>query len=161
MKDLDKTQVYDLRGITEEQAKDLYECLCCYEEGWNGLGYRHIIEVIEDSLVYFNHEWVLSDSKPTVHISTLFEQTYEQQLQEAKKKLEHYKKEVERLENESKTEEGDVCKFWNYFEGDFAIGILTAISEVDSTYECSGTTWFKHAKKLTEQEVINLLFKKS
>lgn len=167
MRDLDRTQVYDLRGITEEQARELLDWLVENDSGWSTLAsfddYYGFYTAIQDypSIKYTERScWHVSVSEHTIHISTLFEPTYEQQLQEAKNKLEHYKKEVERLENENRPKVGDVGKFWNYFEGDFVIGILTDISEGDSLCECSGITWFKHAKKVTEQEVIDLLFKK-
>lgn len=99
MKDLDRTQVYDLIGITEEQAKELYRRICERDKGWNDEDYRWLKE--DGSLEYIHPCWVLSGREPTTHILTLFEQPYEEQLQEAKKKLKHYKKEVERLENES------------------------------------------------------------
>lgn len=89
------------------------------------------------------------------------EPTYEQQLQEAKKQLDHYKKEIERLENESKPKINDVCKFWDNFESYFVIGILTEIDDSDFPYNVGDSVWLKNAKKLTEQEVIDLLFKKS
>lgn len=158
MKDLDKTQVYDLIGITEEQAKELYAWLLVNEEGWDDWGYENLIG--DDGLEYFHTEWGISSSKPTTHISALFEPTYEEQLQEAKKKLDHYKKEVERLENESKPKINDVCKFWNYFESDFVIGILTDTDESSCPYQAGGYAWYEHAKKVTEQEVIDLLFNK-
>src|SRR5699024_6323639 len=142
MKNLDKTQVYDLRGITEEQAKELYELLCCYNEGWSNGNYRWIRESF--SLEFARPFWTLSSSKPTTHISTLFEPTYEEQLQEAKKKLEHYKKEVERLEDESKPKINDVCKFWNDVEGDFFIGILTGADDSHFPYQVGAGGWFKH-----------------
>lgn len=159
MKDLDKTQVYDLRGITEEQAKELYEWLRSYDRDWFYWGHEKLIG--GGSLEYFYPEWLLSDSQPTTHISTLFEKSYEEQLQEAKKKLEHYKKEVERLENESKPKVGDVVKAWQSNENDFVIGILKSVDESVFPHYVGDSVWFKHARKLTEQEVIELLFNKS
>lgn len=156
---LDRTHVYDLRGITEDQVKELSDWLIRYDDGWYKLEYRRILE--DYSLEYSNTEWFLSGSKPTTHISTLFEKPYKQQLQEAKKKLEHYKKEVERLESESKPKVGDFCKFWDNFESDFVIGILTAREDSDFPYQVADCAWFKNAKTLTEQEVIDFLFKKS
>lgn len=158
MKDLDKTQVYDLIGITEEQAKELIEWLKDNDKGWDEFGYRRVIEGFP--LEYFDNEWSLSGSKTTTHISTLFEKSYEQQLQEAKKRLEHYKREIERLENESKPKVGDVCKFWYDVESDFFIGILTGTDDSNYPYQVGVGGWFKHAKKLTEKEVIDLLFNK-
>lgn len=158
MKDLDETQVYDLRGITEEQAKELYEWLRCYDRWRDRWEHRYIIE--GDSLEYYT-EWLISNRKPTTHISTLFEPTYEQQLQEAKKKLEHYKKEVERLENKIRPNINDVCKFWDNDESVFAIGTLSLIDDSDVPYNVGDSAWFKNAIKVTEQEVIDLLFKKS
>lgn len=159
MKDLDKTQVYDLRGITEEQAKELYRWLCQRDEVWGDISYRWLREDV--SLESHYSEWKLSGSKPTTHISTLFYQPYEQQLREAKKKLEHYKKEVDRLENESKPKVGDVCKFWFNNEDEFVISVLVDLRhEYTHGFE-SPTSFFKNAKKVTEQEVIDLLFKKS
>ena len=159
MKDLDKTQVYDLRGITEEQTNELYEWLCCYDEGWSDENYRWLRESF--SLEYIYPYWAISDRKPTTHISTLFEKSYEQQLQEAKKQLEHYKREVERLENEIRPNINDVCKFWDNDESVFAIGTLSLIDDSDVPYNVGDSAWFKNAQKLTEQEVVDLLFKKS
>lgn len=163
MKDLDKTQVYDLRGITEEQAKELYDWLRDYDSGWTADYYIFYWDIRKYISIKYTDitRWFLSDRKPTTHISTLFESTYEQQLQESKSQLERYKKEVERLENESKPKVGDVCKFWNYFESDFVIGTLTGIADGDFPYLVGESGWFKHAKKLTEKEVIDLLFNKS
>jgi len=167
MKDLDRTQVYDLRGITEKQAREILDWLVENDSGWV-TNYYNFYSAIQDytSIKYTDMtRWILSDRKPTTHISTLFEQTYEEKLQEAKKQLEHYKKEVKRLENESKNESkpkvGDVCKFWDYVESDFVIGILTDTFGEYPTYQVGRTAWFRNAKKLTEQEVIDLLFRKS
>src|SRR5690606_8288290 len=109
MKDLDKTQVYDLRGITEEQAKELLDWLVENDRGWatpesldDYDGFYGAIQEYKSIKYTGMADWFVSVSKPTTHISTLFEQSYEEQLQEAKKQLEHYKKEVERLESESK-----------------------------------------------------------
>ena len=158
MKELDKTQVYDLRGITEEQARGLLKWLKANDEGWERCAHYRLMEY--RSLEYRDFEWDVVNETPTTHISTLFEQSYEQQLQEAKKKLDHYKKEVERLENESKPKVGDVCKFWDFDEGVFIISELVQISEDSSPYLSCGDS-YRNAKKLTEQEVIDLLFKKS
>ena len=158
MKDLDKTQVYDLRGITEEQAKELLDWLNGIERGWDEFGYMHLMEDL--SLEYLYPEWVLGAREPTTHISTLFEQSYEQQLQEAKKQLDHYKKEVERLENESKPKVGDVAKAWNCNEKYFVVGVITFIDNTGFPYCICNREWFCNVKKLTEQEVIDLLFKK-
>lgn len=162
MKDLDETQVYDLRGITEEQAKELYDWLRDYDSGWVTDYYSFYWAIQKYISIKYTDmtRWFLSDRKPTTHISTLFETTYEEQLHEAKSQLEHYKKEVGRLENERKPKVGDVCKFWDYIESDFVIGILTDIDEVDDIYEGSRSTWSENAKKLTQQEVIGLLFDK-
>ena len=165
MKDLDKTQVYDLRGITEEQARELLDWLVEYDSGWetnHDFFYSAIQECTSIEHTEMTTRWHISNSNPMTHISTLFEQSYEEKLQEAIEKLEHYKKEVERLENESKTKVGDVCKFWYDVESDFFIGILTGIVGVSVfPYQAGGGEWFKNAKKVTEQEVIDLLFKKS
>lgn len=162
MKNLDKTQVYDLRGITEEQAKELHDWLVENDIGWVTDYYSFYWSIQKyKSLEYIYPEWMLGDREPTTHISTLFEKPYEQQLQEAKKQLDHYKKEVERLENESKPKINDVCKFWYDVESDFFIGILTGTDDSNFPYQLGAGGWFKHAKKVTEQEVIDLLFKKS
>ena len=158
MKDLDKTQVYDLRGITEEQAKELVEWIKANGEGWEHFNYDWVFEYI--SLGHSDSEWVYGDSEPTTHISTLFEKSYKEQLKEAKKQLEHYKKEVERLESEIKPKVGGVFKFWDSIESNFVIGTLTGIIGGDFTYLVGRTARFKNAKKLTEKEVIDLLFKK-
>ena len=163
MKDLDKTQVYDLRGITEEQARELHEWLVDNDIGWVTNYYNFYSSIQEYISIKYTEmtSWILSYSNQTTHISTLFEPTYEEQLQEAKKKLEHYKREVERLENESEPKVGDVCKFWDNLDSDFFIGILTGTEDSDFPYKVWDSVWLKNAKKLTEQEVINLLFKKS
>ena len=44
--------------------------------------------------------------------------------EEAKKKLDHYKKEVERLDNESKPKVGDVVKLYDDDADTFVIGKL-------------------------------------
>lgn len=167
MKDLDKTQVYDLRGITEEQARELLDWLVENDRGWatpESLdGYDGFYRAIQE-YTSIKHtgiaDWFVSVSKPTTHISTLFEKSYEQQLKEAKKQLEHYKKEVERLESESKPKVGDVCKFWDFDEGVFILSELVQISEDSSPYLSWGDS-YRNARRLTEQEVIDLLFKKS
>lgn len=157
MKDLDRSQVYDLRGITEEQAKELYSFLLANDKGWSDENYRWLRE--DHSLIYLSDVWATSGREPTTHISTLFEQSYEQQLQEAKKKLEHYKREVERLENESKLKDGDVVKAWDSENGEYSIGVIEDINDYGYLLN-DGIRWY-NAKKLTEQEVIDLLFKKS
>lgn len=159
MKDLDKTQVYNLRGITEEQARELLEWLKDNDVYWEGCVHYRLME--HTSLEYRDGEWDFVHETSTTHISTLFEKSYEQQLQEAKKQLEHYKKEVERLENESKPKLGDVVKAWQSNENDFVIGILKSVDESVHPHYVGDSGWFKNAKKLTEQEVIDLLFKKS
>ena len=159
MKELDKTQVYDLRGITEEQARGLLKWLKANDEGWERCAHYRLMEY--RSLEYRDFEWDVVNETPTTHISTLFEQSYEQQLQEAIEKLEHYKKEVERLENELKPKVGDVVKAWQSNENDFVIGILKSVDESVHPHYVGDSGWFKNAKKVTEQEVIDLLFKKS
>ena len=158
MKDLDKTQIYDLRGITEEQARELYKWLRVHDKGWSDENYRWLRE--DHSLIYLSDVWATSGREPTTHISTLFETTYEQQLQEAKKKLDHYKKEVKRLENESIPKVGDVVKAWN--NNSSAKPIIGKLEDLHlNTHYGIGGHWYENAKKLTEQEVIDLLFKKS
>lgn len=159
MKDLDKTQVYDLRGITEEQARELHEWLKANDKVWIYMDCRWLKD--KYSLINLCNKWRLSENKPTTHISTLFEKSYEQQLQEAKKQLEHYKKEVERLENGNSPKTNDVVKAWNNVGDDFVIGILTNMRGGYYPYEVGRADWFKNAKKLTDKEVIDLLFKKS
>ena len=168
MKDLDRTQVYDLRGITEKQARELLDWLVEYDSGWatpeSLYDYDGFYESIQEytSIKYTGRaDWYAGVWKPTTHISTLFEQSYEEKLQEAIEKLEHYKKEVERLENESKPKLGDVVKAWQSNENDFVIGILKSVDESVHPHYVGDSGWFKNAKKLTEQEVIDLLFKKS
>ena len=167
MKDLDRTQVYDLRDITEEQAIELLDWLVEYDSGWTTPasldGYYGFYVAIREypSFKYTGRDcWHVSVSKHTTHISTLFEKSYEQQLQEAKKKLEHYKKEVERLGNESKPKVGDVVKAWN--NNSSAKPIIGKLEDLHlNTHYGIGGHWYENAKKLTEQEVIDLLFKKS
>ena len=164
MKDLDKTQVYNLRGITEEQARELLDWLVEYDSGWetnHDFFYSAIQECTSIEHTEMTTRWHISNSNPMTHISTLFEQSYEEKLQEAIEKLEHYKKEVERLENESKPKLGDVVKAWQSNENDFVIGILKSVDESVHPHYVGDSGWFKNAKKLTEQEVIDLLFKKS
>lgn len=44
MRDLDRTQVYDLRGITEEQAKELLEWLKANDKGWEDIPFQWFME---------------------------------------------------------------------------------------------------------------------
>lgn len=64
------------------------------------------------------------------------------------------------VERNDKPQIGDVCKFWDEDEDDFIIGFL---ERIDFNYLFPYKTrvcCYMYAKKVTEQEVIDLLFKK-
>lgn len=54
---------------------------------------------------------------------------------------------------------GDVCKFWDNEENKYVVSVLTKIKEGDNYPYNTNFDSFKHAKPLTKQEVIELLFK--
>lgn len=68
---------------------------------------------------------------------------------------------AEVIENDDKPNVGDVCKFWDD-DDEFIIDTLLSIEEIDKynlLYKSSNCKWcFRNAKKLTQQEVIDLLF---
>lgn len=110
MKDLNKNELYDLRGITQEQAEELLKWLMINDKEW------HIDFISDfgkfDNFVYYQSKdittWMFSDDDtPTTHISTLFEQSYEEQLIEAVKRVEELKRKI----NEPKV--GD----WMFMKG--------------------------------------------
>lgn len=53
---------------------------------------------------------------------------------------------------------GHVCKFWNEEEAKFEIGILEELDGSNNTFLSSSGTWYKNAKKLSEDEVTEILF---
>ena len=65
-----------------------------------------------------------------------------------------------RIKPEEKPKAGDVCKFWDTCENDSFIAKLHSISEGEFPYTVyPGYSDFMNAKPLTQQEVIDLLFK--
>lgn len=73
MKDLDKSKAYDLRGLSEEQRKELLEWLKVNDEGW----FKYEINVFEDNIVLGFKEnfdtWVFdSIGKEILDATTLF-----------------------------------------------------------------------------------------
>lgn len=58
MKELDKSKAYDLRGLSEEQRKELLEWLKANDEGWN----NECLELLrnEDFLAYskYDNTWL-------------------------------------------------------------------------------------------------------
>ena len=167
IKDLDRNQIYDLRGITHEQAEELLKWLIKKETRWVNNGILDITQC--KYLVFYINRWCLSNEKePTTHISTLFEPSYEEQLIEAVKRVEILKEKVKQLK-EPKV--GDVCKFWDDDEDGFVISKISEIrndSDVISRVFPYGVyktgnyhiQYYKNAKKLNQQEVIELLFNK-
>lgn len=177
MKDLDETQVYDLRGISLEQSKELYRWLRVNDEGWDCYGSDIIFHescLRNETLGYVSDvEWVFASHNvpPTQHIIQRFssisttsnkELFYENDLEYARERLEHYQREVDRLEQDHKPKANDVCKFWDDSESKYVIGILKRIDEQDTNYpyQSHSGLYYTNSKKLTEQEVINLLFNK-
>lgn len=70
-----------------------------------------------------------------------------------------------RIKPDDKPQVGDVCKFWNGSTEDsdgFIISIIQTIhhgDDIRSPYKAKcGGMWFRCVKKLTQQEVIDLLF---
>lgn len=157
MKDLNKREVYDLRGITKEQAKEVYEWLLKNEPQWTDNG---VTEFRGRNFIYHNGtRFIFTESAfSTVHISTLFEEkSLEEQLKEAEVKVAELKKQIRERDT---PKVGDVCKFWSNDEDEFIIGKLIEVdkSVAELPYEASNGGYYDHAKKLTQQEVIDLLF---
>lgn len=158
MKDLNPKEIYDLRGITEEQAKEVYEWLLKNEPRWHPSGHS---SMFNNSTIHYNlGRWYFSSrTDTTTHISTLFEEkSLEQELQEAETKVAELKKQIEERD---KPKKGDVCKFYDSEEENY---VISKLMEIDNTHHLSyisnrGFRWCK-AKKLTQQEVIDLLFGK-
>lgn len=71
-----------------------------------------------------------------------------------------------RIKPEEKPKVGDVCKFWDEDENIFIIGELNKIhyslldNEFSYPYFTGNDYEYKHAKTITKQEVIDLLFNK-
>ena len=76
-----------------------------------------------------------------------------------------------RIKPEEKPKVGDVCKFWNEYEDVFLVGIYAELRDRNDQWddnsthvhgvrlgEAYSTKFFKHAKTLTKQEAIELLF---
>lgn len=86
MKDLNRTEVYSLDGITHEQAEELLQWLIENYTYWKTF-FLEEIKQGDSFLEYISNEWVFSTYddfyNPTTHISTLFEPSYEEQLIEA------------------------------------------------------------------------------
>lgn len=61
------------------------------------------------------------------------------------------------LEMEVPLKIGDVVKVWDGNEENFIIGVLTNIGEGGFPYQVSGFDLFKNAKKVTKEEVLELL----
>lgn len=116
MKDLYKSEVYDLRGITLEQSKELYRWLKANDKGRSFSSYESFHEEALNNKtglrysIKFGWGLYLNSIPKTVKIQELFEDTYGYELKHAKEQLEHYKREVDRLENESKPKVGDVFR---------------------------------------------------
>lgn len=97
IQDLDRSQIYDLRGITHEQAEELLQWLIDNDNGWD-YGFLPNFHKY-NSLIYFERShittWTFSyEEKPTTSISTLFELSYEEQLIEAVKRVEELKRKI-------------------------------------------------------------------
>lgn len=109
MKDLNINEVYDLRGITHEQAEELLQWLIENEKGWS---YKFETRFFEyNSIMYYTdaNTWLFSNiADTTTHISTVFdEKSYEEQLIEAIKRVEELKRKI----NEPKVGE------WMFMKG--------------------------------------------
>lgn len=158
MKDLNKNEVYDLRGITEEQAEEIQTHLIDIGVYW-AKGYEALENIKTRKYLIFKHGYWLhgSEDEPTTHISTLFEEkSLEEQLQEAEIKVEELKKQIEERD---KPKIGDVVRVWDSSER-YCIGVYEYTSE-SSHYAIKGMSYkWANIKKLTQQEVIELLFGK-
>lgn len=53
---------------------------------------------------------------------------------------------------------GRVCKFWNEEGAKFEIGLFEEFDGVRNKYLSSSGAWYKNAKKLSEDEVTEILF---
>lgn len=160
IKGLDRNKIYDLRGITHEQAEELLKWLIENDKEWDEIDLEYLVS---HNNIFFDtnwNEWLLCYGEyydPTTHISTLFEPSYEDQLIESVKRVEILKEKVKKLKE---PEVGDVCKFWDDEEEDFVIGKLSHIDTDIYPYLASETNYYKYSKKITQQEVIELLFNK-
>lgn len=96
MKDLNRDEVYDLRGITHEQAVELLEWLKENDRDWND---NYISGIKKYKTIYFDddiNEWLPDAPREdiTSHISTLFEKSLEEQLKDAEKKVDELKQQI-------------------------------------------------------------------
>lgn len=162
MKDLNKNEVYDLRGITEEQAVLIKEKLRESNVVWHNSDRCIDYLMTSEYLINNNGNWFhgSADNYPTTHISTLFEKSLEKELEEAETKVAELKKQIEERD---KPKVGDVCKFYDSNENEFIIDVYCEYNSEESTYKHKAKNLDNHwsnIKKLTQQEVIDFLFNK-
>jgi hypothetical protein len=109
IKDLDRKQIYDLRGITHEQQVELSKWMAENTPWPNDMCLKWIKETT--TLSYGPVNWLrgtCEHERCTTHISTLFEEpSYEEQLIEAVKRVEELKRKI----NEPKVGE------WMFMKG--------------------------------------------
>ncbi|AXF52588.1 MAG: hypothetical protein [Caudoviricetes sp.] len=156
MKDLNPKEVYDLRGITEEQAILIKEKLGKNNVLWHKSNRCIEYLMTDDYLINNNGNWYhgSADNYPTTHISTLFEEkSLEEQLNDTLKLADELKKQIEDRYN---PKVGDVVKVWDEQNTMKALGKYRGH---DGYYRIDGLSYgFDNIKKLTQQEVIDLLF---
>lgn len=156
MKDLNPKEVYDLRGITEEQAVLIKEKLRESNVVWHKSDRCIDYLMTSEYLINNNGNWFhgSADNYPTTHISTLFEKSLEKELEEAETKVAELKKQIEERD---KPKVGDVVKAWDGSER-YGIGVYDGH---DSYHRLKGSVYgWNNVRKLTEKEVIDLLFNK-
>lgn len=76
MKDLDKNEVYGLRGATSEQLEELLDWLRARQQSWYN---TQIWQLVSDRYIRYDGRWVrgsVDTMVPTTHISTLFEDEF-------------------------------------------------------------------------------------
>lgn len=153
MKDLDKTQVYSLDGITHNQAVELLEWLKVIDRDWDDV---HLENIRKEHAIYHvgGDEWCCDYSKTyktTTHISTLFPT----KLEDLIKQRDELNKQIEEYGETLKI--GDVCKFWNDGDGEFTISSLDSVDVSDYPYRDKYGTWHQYADILTQQEVFDFV----
>lgn len=153
MKDLDKNEVYDLRGITHEQAVELLKWLKVNDVDWEDC---HLSLLTSQRYLRWEVEWNCGSAdsvSSSTHISFLFEIELEsliRQRDELNKRIEEY----------GNPKVGDVCKV--VVSGGHSIFItkVESIEYRDGAVDYVNEWGVESCVKITEQEVIELLFKK-
>lgn len=60
------------------------------------------------------------------------------------------------MENPREPNPGDVCKFWSGSSDLFIFGVLSGFDSSSLPFETSTGSWYKHAEKITNPEIIKI-----